>query len=109
MKKIVALVLALMMVLSLGVSALALTKIDLDQVEVTEDGTKLIKFVDTVEFIGADKVLYFILDNVIESYFLCHNIFYFLYNKSALMRAISSPRRSFFCSLVIMLKDSSRG
>lgn len=58
MKKIVALVLALMMVLSLGVSALALTKIDLDQVEVTEDGTKLIKFVDTVEFIGADKVLY---------------------------------------------------
>ena len=35
MKKIVALVLALMMVLSLGVSALALTKIDLDQVEVT--------------------------------------------------------------------------
>ena len=58
MKKIVALVLALMMVLSLGVSALALTKIELDQVEVTEDGTKLIKFVDTVEFIGADKVLY---------------------------------------------------
>ena len=58
MKKIVALVLALMMVLSLGVSALALTKIDLDQVEVTEDGTKLIKFVDTVEFIGTDKVLY---------------------------------------------------
>ena len=58
MKKIVALVLALMMVLSLGVSALALTKIDLDQVEVTEDGTKLIKFVDTVEFIGAGKVLY---------------------------------------------------
>ena len=58
MKKIVALVLALMMVLSLGVSALALTKIDLDQVEVTEDGTKLIKFVDTVEFIGSGKVLY---------------------------------------------------
>lgn len=58
MKKIVALVLALMMVLSLGVSALALTEIKLDQVEVTEDGTKLIKFVDTVEFIGADKVLY---------------------------------------------------
>lgn len=58
MKKIVALVLALMMVLSLGVSALALTKIDLDQVEVTEDGTKLIKFVDTVEFIGTGKVLY---------------------------------------------------
>ena len=47
-----------MMVLSLGVSALALTEIKLDQVEVTEDGTKLIKFVDTVEFIGADKVLY---------------------------------------------------
>ena len=58
MKKIVALVLALMMVLSLGVPALALTEIKLDQVEVTEDGTKLIKFVDTVEFIGADKVLY---------------------------------------------------
>ena len=58
MKKIVALVLALMMVLSLGVSALALTEIKLDQVEVTEDGTKLIKFVDTVGFIGADKVLY---------------------------------------------------
>ena len=58
MKKIVALVLALMMVLSLGVSALALTEIKLDQVEVTEDGTKLIKFVDTVEFIGADKILY---------------------------------------------------
>ena len=58
MKKIVALVLALMMVLSLGVSALALTKIDLDQVEVTEDGTKLIKFVDTVDFIGSGKVLY---------------------------------------------------
>ena len=58
MKKIVALVLALMMVLSLGVSALALTKIDLDQVEVTEDGTKLIKFVDTVDFIGTGKVLY---------------------------------------------------
>ena len=58
MKKIVALVLALMMVLSLGVSALALTKIELDQVEVTEDGTKLIKFVDTVDFIGSDKVLY---------------------------------------------------
>ena len=58
MKKIVALVLALMMVLSLGVSALALTEIKLDQVEVTEDGTKLIKFVDTVEFIGAGKVLY---------------------------------------------------
>ena len=58
MKKIVALVLALMMVLSLGVSALALTEIKLDQVEVTEDGTKLIKFVDTVEFIGADTVLY---------------------------------------------------
>lgn len=58
MKKIVALVLALMMVLSLGVSALALTEIKLDQVEVTEDGAKLIKFVDTVEFIGADKVLY---------------------------------------------------
>ena len=60
MKKIVALVLALMMVLSLGVSALAITlaEIKLDQVEVTEDGTKLIKFVDTVEFIGADKVLY---------------------------------------------------
>ena len=58
MKKIVALVLALMMVLSLGVSALALTKIKLDQVEVTEDGTKLIKFVDTVDFIGSGKVLY---------------------------------------------------
>ena len=59
MKKIVALVLALMMVLSLGVSALALTKIDLDQVEVTEDGTKLIKFQDTVSFIGDPaKVLY---------------------------------------------------
>lgn len=58
MKKIVALVLALMMVLSLGVSALALTKIDLDQVEVTEDGAKLIKFVDTVDFIGTGKVLY---------------------------------------------------
>lgn len=58
MKKIVALVLALMMVLSLGVSALALTKIELDQVEVTEDGTKLIKFVDTVDFIGSGKVLY---------------------------------------------------
>lgn len=58
MKKIVALVLALMMVLSLGVSALALTEIKLDQVEVTEDGTKLIKFVDTVEFIGSGKVLY---------------------------------------------------
>ena len=58
MKKIVALVLALMMVLSLGVSALALTEIKLDQVEVTEDGAKLIKFVDTVEFIGAGKVLY---------------------------------------------------
>ena len=58
MKKIVALVLALMMVLSLGVSALALTKIELDQVEVTEDGTKLIKFVDTVDFIGTGKVLY---------------------------------------------------
>lgn len=58
MKKIVALVLALMMVLSLGVSALALTKIDLDQVEVTEDGAKLIKFVDTVEFVGSGKVLY---------------------------------------------------
>ena len=45
MKKIVALVLALMMVLSLGVSALALTltEIKLDQVEVTEDGAKLIK------------------------------------------------------------------
>ncbi len=58
MKKIVALVLALMMVLSLGVSALALTKIELDQVEVTEDGAKLIKFVDTVEFVGSGKVLY---------------------------------------------------
>lgn len=58
MKKIVALVLALMMVLSLGVSALALTKIDLDQVEVTDDGEKLIKFVDTVDFIGEGKVLY---------------------------------------------------
>lgn len=58
MKKIVALVLALMMVLSLGVSALALTKIELDQVEVTEDGEKLIKFVDTVDFIGSGKVLY---------------------------------------------------
>ena len=58
MKKIVALVLALMMVLSLGVSALALTKIELNQVEETEDGTKLIKFVDTVDFIGSGKVLY---------------------------------------------------
>ena len=59
MKKIVALVLALMMVLSLGVSALALTEIKLDQVEVTEDGTKLIKFQDTVSFIGDPaKVLY---------------------------------------------------
>lgn len=61
MKKIVALVLALMMVLSLGVSALALTEIKLDQVEVTEDGTKLIKFQDTVFFDGdtsKDKVLY---------------------------------------------------
>ena len=58
MKKIVALVLALMMVLSLGVSALALTEIKLDQVEVTEDGEKLIKFVDTVDFIGSGKVLY---------------------------------------------------
>ena len=59
MKKIVALVLALMMVLSLGVSALALTEIKLDQVEVTEDGTKLIKFQDTVSFIGdTAKVLY---------------------------------------------------
>ena len=58
MKKIVALVLALMMVLSLGVSALALTEIKLDQVEVTEDGTKLIKFVDTVDFTGSGKVLY---------------------------------------------------
>ena len=57
MKKIVALVLALMMVLSLGVSALALTEIKLDQVEVTEEGTK-IKFVDTVDFIGTGKVLY---------------------------------------------------
>ena len=59
MKKIVALVLALMMVLSLGVSALALTEIKLDQVEVTEDGAKLIKFQDTVSFIGDPaKVLY---------------------------------------------------
>lgn len=59
MKKIVALVLALMMVLSLGVSALALTENKLDQVEVTEDGTKLIKFQDTVSFIGDPaKVLY---------------------------------------------------
>ena len=59
MKKIVALVLALMMVLSLGVSALALTKIDLNQVEETEDGKKLIKFQDTVSFIGDPaKVLY---------------------------------------------------
>lgn len=58
MKKIVALVLALMMVLSLGVSALALTKIDLDQVETSDDGTKLIKFADTVEFVGDGKVLY---------------------------------------------------
>ena len=61
MKKIVALVLALMMVLSLGVSALALTKIELNDVEETEDGTKLIKFQDTVFFDGdtsKDKVLY---------------------------------------------------
>ena len=61
MKKIVALVLALMMVLSLGVSALALTKIDLDQVEVTEDGKSHYKFQDTVFFDGdtsKDKVLY---------------------------------------------------
>lgn len=63
MKKIVALVLALMMVLSLGVSALALTltEIKLDQVEETEDGKKLIKFEKTVDILGtpgADKVLY---------------------------------------------------
>lgn len=61
MKKIVALVLALMMVLSLGVSALALTKIELNQVEKTDDGKSLIKFQDTVSFLGdpsADKVLY---------------------------------------------------
>ena len=61
MKKIVALVLALMMVLSLGVSALALTKIDLNQVEVTDDGKSLYKFQDTVFFDGdtsKDKVLY---------------------------------------------------
>lgn len=61
MKKIVALVLALMMVLSLGVSALALTKIDLNKVEETDDGKKLIKFENTVDILGnpaADKVLY---------------------------------------------------
>lgn len=61
MKKIVALVLALMMVLSLGVSALALTKIELNQVEKTDDGKKLIKFENTVDILGdpaADKVLY---------------------------------------------------
>lgn len=58
MKKIVALVLALMMVLSLGVSALALTKIDLDKVEVSDDGTKLIKFADTVSFVGDGATLY---------------------------------------------------
>lgn len=61
MKKIVALVLALMMVLSLGVSAFALTKIELNQVEKTDDGKSLIKFQDTVSFLGdpsADKVLY---------------------------------------------------
>ena len=49
------------MVLSLGVSALALTKIDLDQVEVTEDGKSHYKFQDTVFFDGdtsKDKVLY---------------------------------------------------
>lgn len=58
MKKIVALVLALMMVLSLGVSALALEEIKLDQVEVTDDGAKLIKFANTVDFVGEGKVLY---------------------------------------------------
>lgn len=58
MKKIVALVLALMMVLSLGVSALALEEIKLDQVETTDDGTKLIKFANTVDFVGEGKVLY---------------------------------------------------
>lgn len=58
MKKIVALVLALMMVLSLGVSALALTKIDLDKVEVSDDGTKLIKFADTVSFVENGATLY---------------------------------------------------
>ena len=59
MKKIVALVLALMMVLSLGVSALALTKIELNQEEKTDDGKSLIKFQDTVSFIGDPaKVLY---------------------------------------------------
>lgn len=61
MKKIVALVLALMMVLSLGVSALALTKIELNQVEKTDDGKKLIKFENTVDILGdpaTDKVLY---------------------------------------------------
>ncbi len=61
MKKIVALVLALMMVLSLGVSALALTKIELNKVEKTDDGKKLIKFENTVDILGdpaADKVLY---------------------------------------------------
>ena len=61
MKKIVALVLALMMVLSLGVSALALTKIELNKVEESSDGVKKIKFQDTVDFLGdpsADKVLY---------------------------------------------------
>ncbi len=58
MKKIVALVLALMMVLSLGVSALALEKIELDQVETTDDGTTLIKFANTVDFVGEGKVLY---------------------------------------------------
>ena len=58
MKKIVALVLALMMVLSLGVSALALTKIELNEVEKTDDGKNVIKFADTVEFVGDGKVLY---------------------------------------------------
>lgn len=58
MKKIVALVLALMMVLSLGVSALALTKIELNEVEKTDDGKNIIKFADTVSFVGDGKVLY---------------------------------------------------
>ena len=52
MKKIVALVLALMMVLSLGVSALALKEIELNKVEESSDGVKKIKFQETVSFDG---------------------------------------------------------
>lgn len=57
MKKIIALVLALMMVLSLGVSAFALEYFELNKVE-TVEGEKLITFVNTVDFHSENNTLY---------------------------------------------------